>query len=222
MLYNIQVLQILQSSDRRWPKRSTTTMHSLGKVRNLLLIVCLLAPGAVWADWELDNTASMIKFVSIKNNSVGELHSFGSLEGSIAVDGKSQVTILLNSVETLIEIRNERMRELLFETVRFPVARATAQVDPALLTKANGGDVTQADLPITLKLHGQENELTIPVSIAVESDGSLHVFTTQPVLISATDFGLEGGVEALRKIAGLKAISNVVPVSMELRFVRTK
>jgi hypothetical protein len=42
------------------------------------------------------------------------------------------------------------------------------------------------------------------------------------VLVNAADFGMEGGIEALRNVAGLNAISSVVPVSMQLKFERTK
>ena len=44
--------------------------------------------------------------------------------------------------------------------------------------------------------------------------------TVRPILISAADFGLEGGVSALQKIAGLEAIAAVVPVSVDLKFVK--
>lgn len=197
-------------------------MNTVPTIKHLLLTLCLLASSAAWADWELDNTRSMINFVSIKNNTVGEVNTLKLLEGSISVDGKSQLTIYLASVETLIEIRNERMRELLFETVEFPHASVTAQVDPKVIAASTGGQVKHVDLPITLRMHGREKDMTVYLSVVVENDGALLVFTTHPVLINAADFGLEDGVEALRKVAGLSAISNVVPVSMQLRFVRTK
>jgi len=189
----------------------------------LVLVLCLVAPaGAAWAEWELDNTESMVNFVSIKNDLVGENNTIKAVEGSIGVDGKARLIIHLNSVETLVEIRNERLRELLFETAKFPVATVTAQVDPALFAASNGGLVRQIDLPFKLALHGREKDLSAFVSVVVEDDGNLVVTTTHPVLLNAGDFGLEGGVEALQKIAGLNSISSVIPVSMQLKFVRTK
>lgn len=198
-------------------------MSIRGKFKHLLLALCLVAPaGVTWADWELDNTESIVNFVSIKNNSVGETNTIKALEGSIGVHGMVQLTLHLNSVETLIEIRNERMRELLFETVKFPVARVTAEVDPALFAASSGGGVRQVDVPLTLAMHGQQRVLNAFVSVVVEDDGDLIVTTTHPVLVNAGDFGLEAGIEALRKVAGLHSISSVVPVSMQLKFVRTK
>jgi len=41
--------------------------------------------------------------------------------------------------------------------------------------------------------------------------------TTQPILLNAAEFGLEGGVAALQEIAGLNAISRVIPVTVALQ-----
>jgi hypothetical protein len=196
-------------------------MKIFSKFKHFALALCLVAPTA-WADWELDNTESVVNFVSIKNNNVGEVNTIRVLEGSIGVHGMAQLTLHLNSVETLIEIRNERMRELLFETVEFPVARVTAEVDPALFAASSGGGVRQVDLPFTLSMRGKEKVLNAFVSVVVEDDGDLIVTTTHPVLVYAADFDLEDGIEALRKVAGLHSISTVTPVSMQLKFVRTK
>jgi polyisoprenoid-binding protein YceI len=199
------------------------TMNSLQKFKHLVLAVLLLAPcGIAWAEWELDNTQSAVNFVSIKNDSVGEIHSFASLVGYIGAAGNIQMTINLDSVETLIAVRNERMRELLFETVKFPSAQLTAKVEPALLAEAAKGGVVTADVPVTLSLHGKEKTLTVPVVVVGKDDGSLRVFTARPVLVNAADFGLESGVTALQQVAGLKAISSAVPVTLQLLFVQAK
>ncbi len=198
-------------------------MNSLQKVKHLVLVAFLLAPcAAAWADWELDNTKSAVNFVSIKNDSVGEVHSFASLVGFIGAAGNVQMTINLDSVETLVAVRNERMRELLFETVKFPSAQLTAQVAPAVLAEAAKGGVVTAELPVTLSLHGKDKTLTVSVVVVGEGDGSLRVFTARPVLVNAADFGLESGVAALQQVAGLRAISNAVPVTLQLLFVQAR
>ena len=198
-------------------------MDNLRKFKHLLLALMLLAPcGAAWAEWELDNTKSAVNFISIKNDSVGEIHSFASMVGYIGAAGNVQLTINLDSVETLIAVRNERMRELLFDTVTFPSAQLTAQVAPAVLAEAAKGGIVTAELPVILSLHGKEKTLPISVVVVGEGNGSLRVFTARPVLINAADFGLESGVKALQDIAGLRAISNAVPVTVQLLFVQAK
>jgi polyisoprenoid-binding protein YceI len=198
-------------------------MNRLQKINSLILAMLLLAPcGMAWAEWELDNSQSAVNFVSIKNGSVGEVHSFASLVGYIGAAGNVQLTINLDSVETLIAVRDERMRELLFETVKFPSAQLTAKVEPALLAEAAKGGIVTAEVPVTLSLHGKEKTLTVPVVVVGEADGSLRVFTARPVLVNAADFGLESGVTALQQIAGLRSISHAVPVTLQLQFVQAK
>jgi polyisoprenoid-binding protein YceI len=196
-------------------------MNRLQKFNRLILAVFLLSPsGAALADWELDNTKSAVNFVSIKNDSVGEVHTFTSLAGFIGAAGNVQMTINLDSVETQIAIRNERMRELLFETVKFPSAQLSAKVEPAVLAEASKGGVITAEVPVTLSLHGKDKTLTVSVVVVGGADGSMRVFTPRPVLVNAADFGLESGVTALQQVAGLKAISLAVPVTLQLLFVK--
>lgn len=187
-------------------------------IGGLLLLMTLAPVGAAWAQWELAGDKSSVNFVSIKNSSVAELHSFETLMGFIAEDGSVQVSIDLASVQTMIDIRDERMREMLFETARFPAAKATAEVDPAVIQAVvNGGTVT-TDVPVTLSMHGAEQTLTASLVVVGESDGPLRVFSAHPILLDASDFGLVEGVNALREIAGLGSISTAIPVTLHLVF----
>ncbi len=61
------------------------------------------------------------------------------MRGSVSSDGSVNVAIELDSVNTLIEVRNERVREMLFETVNFPLAKITAKVEAALFQKVIDG-----------------------------------------------------------------------------------
>ncbi len=186
--------------------------------RLLALASILLGAGSAWAQWDLDSTKSAVNFVSIKNDSVAEVHSFTSLNGYIGKDGNLQLAIALDSVETLVPIRNERMREMLFETVEFPSATITGRLDPVILTELARGGTLVTDLPLTLSLHGQDKTLEVPVVAVGTGNGALQVFTARPVIINAADFGLEQGVAALQQVVNLKAISTAVPVTVHLAF----
>lgn len=185
----------------------------------LLLCTFLTGAGFAQAQWELDNERSSLDFISIKNDQIAESHRFESLVGFIGAEGQVQVGVDLNSVETLIPIRNERMRELLFDTVNFPAANISAQVDPAVLAVVAGGGVVTSDIEITLSLHGEQATLTVPVVVFGEAGDVLRVVTSRPVVVNAGEFGLVAGVSALREIAGLSAISTAVPVTFALVFV---
>ena len=191
-------------------------LHTL----TMALLALVFAAGAVpaLAQWELDNERSSISFLSVKNSSIAEAHTFSSVVGFIGTDGKVQVGIDLDSVQTLIDIRDERMRQLLFETAKFPAANITAQIDEGVLSAVIEGGTVTGDVPVTLSLHGFEKELKAPVAVIGEPDGPIRVLSTRPIVINAADFALEGGVAALQEIAGLAAISRAVPVSLHLVF----
>ena len=94
-----------------------------------IVLLLLLAAGPAAADWTLDNSGSTLSFVTIKATNVAEVHTFGQLTGSVGTDGHARVVIQLASVDTLIPIRDERMREILFKTDLFPTATADARID---------------------------------------------------------------------------------------------
>lgn len=187
-------------------------------LRKLALAMAIYAAALpAMAQWELDSAHSSLYFISIKNDAVAETHHFEGLVGYIGEDGKISLNIDLSSVETLIPIRNERMRELLFETADFPTATVSAEVDPAILDEVAKGATISTEVPVTLSLHGLEQTLGVPLTVFSDG-GSMRALTPHPVVIKAEDFGLAGGVEALREVAGLQAISTAVPVSFNLSF----
>jgi polyisoprenoid-binding protein YceI len=180
-------------------------------------ITCALLSVPVLAEWTLDNEASRLSFVSIKNASVAELHHFKALSGTIGDDGAARIVIDLDSVETLIPIRNQRMRELLFETVRFPAATLSAQV-PTDLGSLQAGESRATSLEVSIDLHGVTAPYAAKADVTRLADGSLQVVLSEPVLVKAADFGLDAGIEMLREVAGLGSISTAVPVDASLVF----
>lgn len=178
----------------------------------------LLLSNVAVAQWELDSSRSTLDFVSIKNDTVAEIHQFTSLVGSIGADGQVQVSIDLASAETNIETRNTRLDEMLFEVASFPTASVTAQVSPEVMTAAVGGLVS-TELDVELSLHGASHTYTAAVTVVAQEGGHLRVLSSRPVLVNTKDFGLTAGVDALRQAAGLKAISYAVPVTLNLVFV---
>ena len=188
----------------------------------VLGLVLMLHTATGWAQWDLDSERSTLNFISIKNNTVAETHSFTSIVGYIGAEGNVQVAIDLDSVDTLIEIRNERMREMLFETAKFPAAKISAQVDPAMIAGLADAGTIIADIPVTLSLHDMSRKIIAPLTIISDTAGRLRVMTTRPIVVNVADFGLGAGVEALREIAGLQSIVGAVPVTMSLTFVRSE
>lgn len=170
--------------------------------------------------WKADGTSGSLSFVTIKNGDVAEAHVFRSFEGSIAPGGAATLTIDLASVDTGVEIRDERMREVLFEIATYPDATVTAQLDPAGFAALGLGQSMSVELPAKLSLHGATADITADLQVSRLGEDRVEVATRRPIIISAASFGLAEGVENLRELAGLQGISGAVPVSFSITFTR--
>lgn len=183
-------------------------------MKSWLLASALVVSLPAAAEWVVTEDSS-IHYVSIKNNSIAENNAFSGVTGSVSDSGQIAITIDLASVETGVGIRNERMQSMFFEVASFPNATVTGQLSDDMLSELADGAVVEQVLPLTLSLHGVEASVTAHLR-AAPAEGGWHIATLQPILIKAEDFALTDGVEALRTIAGLQAISAAVPVTVDL------
>ncbi|MCH7670655.1 MAG: YceI family protein [Proteobacteria bacterium] len=187
----------------------------------LKTVLSLLAPivfiGSANAHWSLDNAASTLSFVTVKAEHVAEVHTFDVLSGSIDDAGEVKIAIELASVNTMIQIRNERMQAMLFETNLFPDATITGKVDLEAITAMNPGASEVMQIEIELSLHGASIALTAELMVTRLESGVM-ASTLKPIIVTADSVGLVAGVEALREVAGLPSISRSVPVSFTLVF----
>lgn len=184
----------------------------------LAALLALLLGSAARAEWVLDGEESALTFVSTKAVNVAEVHRFGEMAGTVDEMGNVDVSIDLSSVDTGIEIRDQRMREMLFYTGEHPQATLSAKLDEEALDKLNAGESVDTTLEAMLTLHGETRPLMLDVTIARTGESRALVATRKPVLINASEFNLAEGVEALRQVAGLPSISLAVPVSFVLVF----
>ena len=186
--------------------------RTLKFVCNTALTFALLS-GTAFADWTLDNSQSALYFVSIKKDHIAENNTFKKLSGLITDAGQGSLNIDLTSLSTTIDIRDERVRDHLFDTKTFP--NATVSVD---LSKTGVKPGIQT-VNVTLDLHGVKKELTATVAI-IEAGNTVQVATVAPILLNAADFDLAGGLTILREIGAVSSISNAVPVTFFLSFVK--
>jgi polyisoprenoid-binding protein YceI len=170
------------------------------------------------AEWSLDPDRSSVNFISTKNGAVAELHSFDRIAGSVSDAGEARLQIDLTSVNTRIGIRDERMRELLFETGRFPTATIGAVVETDGLDEV--GVTRTRELALEIDLHGHTGTARASLDVTRLDANTLLVSTRSPLILSAGDFELGAGLERLREVAGLNAISPAVPVTASLLFRR--
>ncbi len=180
-----------------------------------IVLVLSLVSASAFANWSVDNDTSRVNFTSVKKGSVAEAHYFKSISGTLSNQGKFTLVADLNSVETLIPIRNERMKKYLFETATYPKLTVTADLAKSL----QGLKVNQPQIitvPAKVSLHGVDKSENITVLVHKDSANTITVSSVMPVIVTAADFNLVAGVQQLQKIAKLSSIATAIPVNFSL------
>ena len=188
----------------------------------LLLVICLMTSVHVLGAWVIDPAGSYVGFASVKNDLIAENHSFTDVTGIIEESGNAKIAIALASVETLIPIRNERMRAILFEVAQYPHLTVTSNLNLDDFTNLGLGESETDNIILGVNLHGTDLAKNVLVKVTRSSDTSYEVTSLGPIVIHASQFALPDGVESLRKIAGLQSIDLMVPVTFDLRWVKVE
>jgi len=189
----------------------------MNRFKAMLMVSLMSAAPFAMADYQLEKVSSSVNFLSTKNVNVTESHTFDNFTGSITEDGALSLVVDLTSVNTLIPIRNERMQTMLFNVASFANAKFTAQLDDSLLSLLPG-ERKLATVEGELSLSGASSKLSFDIVVTGLTNGQLSAATVKPTVINAADFGLTGGVEALREVAKLQNISQTVPFTFYVVF----
>lgn len=171
-------------------------------------------------EWSVDPAASHLSYVSLKAGEVAETNHFAAVSGMVGSDGAARIAIDLASVNTGVEIRDTRMREIFFDVANNPEAIVTAQLDPASFAALDVGQVMVQPLSATVALKGMEADIETQVQVARVSENRVLATTTRPVIITTDMFGLTDELGELRALAELPSISPAVPVTFTLAFTR--
>ena len=181
-----------------------------------LVSTALLSASAFAADWQVKQGHSKVSFISVKKGDIAEVHDFKQVSSSLTPEGAFNLTIELVSVDTGIEIRDERMQTMLFEVAKYPQVKLNSVINPKLLADLSVGSTLMTQIDGTIDLHGKTRQMSFDVLVAKLSDTKMVVSSLAPVIVQANDFDLVEGVNKLREIAGLSSISLAVPVSFVL------
>ena len=180
------------------------------------LLTCAAVPAH--ADWYLDNESSRLSFVTTKNTEVAEVQRFLVLHGKVDAKGAARLEVELDSINSGIPLRDERMRKELFEIKTFPEAQISAQINLQPINDLASGAQLELRLPVSVTLHGKTQTYSAELLATRLDERRFQVVTLEPVVLHAEDFDLAPGVATLRKAAGLKSISLSVPVGAVLIF----
>ncbi len=173
----------------------------------LALTACKQQPEA--KNWRVIPSESTIYLVTTKKLHVAEVMRLTDLSGYY--DGQHfRLEIRLDSIDSGIPLRDERMQKHLFETDQHPQAVLKAELPAATLQTGKHKVV------FTLMMHGKEQEYPAEIWVSELARDKRLVSLVRPVLVRAEDFDLDKGIEVLASLAKLVNISHTVPVTAEI------
>lgn len=179
----------------------------------------LAAPVAAADLWTLSGAESKIAYGSIKKDTIGEVNHFTGLTGTVSAEGAVEVEVDLLSVETWVDIRNERMREIVFGAA--PKATLKAEIDMAAVEALAPGQTGIVDVAGTLGFGGREIEIYTEMFVARLGEDKALVTTDEMIMVSTGDLGIDAEIDRLKELADLPGITRVAPVTLRLVFERT-
>jgi outer membrane protein OmpA-like peptidoglycan-associated protein len=127
--------------------------------------------------------------------------------------------MLLDSVDTKVDLRNVRMRFLFFETFKFPEAVITTRVDPAQIADLAQTRRKTLRLPYSLSLHGISKDLEADVTLTLLGDDLVAVASSTPITLTLADFGLLDGIRKLEEAASVTIVPST-SVTFDFVFAR--
>lgn len=169
--------------------------------------------------WTLQSEMSNLDFQSVKKQTIVEVSSFAAMEGTIDEFGQVQVKILLDSIDTSVDLRNVRMRFLFFETFKFPEAVISTLLDPGVLADLEKLRRKQVRVDYAMTLHGVTKSFETELTVTLLGDDLVSVASRVPVIVNVADFNLMKGLEKLEDAASVDIIPSTT-VSFDFVFAR--
>ena len=176
----------------------------------------VVSAGNCFAGWTIDPSHSHLSYISIKNGVIAESNYFKKLSGKIDDAGNVDVAIDMSSVETNIELRNNRVKEHLFHTAEFPVAHVRSHVDSKALDAMAVGSTEEMPIALTINAIGHSKTVNVVAIVSRLSESEFMVTNKDIIMINAQDFDTSGGLAKLKELAKLSTIETMVPATFQL------
>ena len=181
------------------------------------LAAFVAAPAFADEVWTLNSEESSIRYISMKNGEIAETNIFTGLSGQVS-DGAATIAIDLTTVDTGIDIRNERMRKHVYG--EDGEAIITADIDMDVLEGLDVGAFETIEADLMVAVNGDAIDFYADLTVARLDEDTVLVVNPSPLLVHADDFGFADGIATLKQLAGLDSIQLAVPVTVELAFER--
>ena len=210
----------MKFTQRTWLKSAASAT-----ALTLMLGGCVSAPDTRAAiaskTWRVDAAQSSVNFVTLKAGQAGvggvaEVQAFRRFSGALSADGQIKFTIDLASVDTGVDIRDERLRTMLFNVGATPQATFTAKLDAATLKGIDTSSSRDVDVEGALSLAGSQKPVAAKLRVVRLGSDAMMVTTRAPIVVNANDHGMRAGVEAMREVMGLNFLASAAPVTFAL------
>lgn len=166
--------------------------------------------------WTLDGKSSFLSLITTKQTNIAEVHTFERFAASVDENGTATLLIDLASISTNVDLRDQRVRDFLFEVASFPEATVSFTVDVASVEGVAVGSSGELPVSASLTLHGTTKMVDTSLWLTRLTESDIVVQTKKPIVLNALDFNLGAGIETLIGLAGLESISAAVPVEFML------
>jgi len=185
-----------------------------------IFIASSLFSSAAYADWILDAENSNISYGTVKNDMIGENNTFKTISGHLNNDGQIDIEIDLSSIDTLIEIRDGRMRDIVFKVSENATAKLSGQMDLKVYDNQEIGTSRIIETTVSLELVGQKLEHDVKLLVTRLAKNKVMVTPHGVMFIDADDYDLVDAIEILRNLAGLDSIASVISMGFYLTFIK--
>ena len=197
----------------------------MNKIKILISAVITLTASVMYsstalAEWALDADNSNISYGTIKNGSIGESNTFGTISGTISDNGHINIDIDLASVSTQLELRDERMRDIVFKVAENATAKLTGDMSLQAHNDQEIGTSRVIEATIGLELVGEKIDHDVMLVVTRLGENKVMVTPHGVMFVDAYDYELLEAIDTLRELAGLETIETVVPMSFYLTFTK--
>jgi polyisoprenoid-binding protein YceI len=187
--------------------------------RYLLAMTFVSLSHTAFAAWEVQPEVSSVQFVTTKAGQAGvggisEVQKFTQFSGTLSDAGKLEFAVTLASVQTGFEIRDERLKTMLFKVVETPKATFSADMNSNLIDKLAMGQSSDLEIEGKFTIGGQTKPMKAALRVTRLSATQLQVVTRESLVVNLNDYGMKTGVEALREIMGLNFVASVAPIQL--------
>ncbi len=186
----------------------------------ITLAASIIISNSALADWTLDAGNSNLSYGTIKNGMIGESNSFKTISGSIDDSGHINIDIDLASVDTQLELRDERMRDIVFKVAGNPSAKLSGDMSLQAHNDQEVGTSRVIEATIGVELVGEKVDHDVMLVVTRLAENKVMVTPHGVIFIDADDYDLLDALEELRVLAGLDTIESVVPMSFYLTFTK--